>query len=202
MQIEKLCPGSWGANCYLLISNGHAAVVDPSLSVIKLMEVIRERGVTLDMILLTHGHFDHITSIDTLRDATGAPVLIHSADAELLGDSYKNAFSHFFDTERVYRPAERLIEDGDVLTLGAETITVVHTPGHTNGSVCFRLEDGHLLTGDTIFAMGYGRYDLYGGSLTTLLASIGKLRELPQDLIILPGHGEQSTLGASLDVYF
>ena len=127
---------------------------------------------------------------------------IHEGDAEMLPDGEKNAYTFFFGEDKTYRPAEKTLKDGDVLTLGEETITVVHTPGHTNGSVCFLLEDGHLLTGDTIFAMGYGRYDLYGGSLTTLLQSIGKLRALPQELIILPGHGEQATLGASLDVYF
>lgn len=202
MEIENLYPGSWGANCYLLMTDGHAAVVDPSPSVIKLMEVIRARGVTLEKILLTHGHFDHITAIDTLRDATDAEVWIHEDDAELLTDAHKNAFYKFFQTERVWRPAEHTVKDGDVLTLGNETIKVIHTPGHTMGSVCFLLEDGRLLTGDTLFARGYGRYDLYGGNVSMLFESLAKMRELPQDLRILPGHGAEATLAAALDVYY
>lgn len=202
MLIENHYPGSWGANCYLLMSGEHAAVVDPSPSVIKLMEAIRGHGVKLEKILLTHGHFDHVTAIDTLRDATGAEVWIHEADAELLGDAHKNAFYLFFQNERVWRPAEHTMKDGDVLTLGDETIKVIHTPGHTMGSVCFLLEDGRLLTGDTLFARGYGRYDLYGGNLTLLFESLAKLRALPQDLRILPGHGAEATLSDALDVYF
>lgn len=200
MTLEKLCPGSWGSNCYLLISGTHAAVVDPSVKAETLCTLLQQKyGATLDYILLTHGHFDHIVSVDSLRDLTHAPLCVHKWDAEMLSDSQKNAFFTFFRTDRTYRPAERLLEDGNELLLGDETIRVIATPGHSMGSVCYLCNDEFLITGDTLFQMGYGRYDLWGGDEKTLFDSLASLRSLPASLPIHPGHGESSTLGAALD---
>ncbi len=200
MEILNLYPGSFASNCYVLLSDGHAAVVDPSANAKQILYEIDERHATLDFILLTHGHFDHVLSLDELREASGAPAYVHEADAELLPNSDKNGFTYFFNRERVFRPAERTVKGDDILTLGTTRIRVVHTPGHTRGSVCYLCDDAALLTGDTLFDGNYGRFDLYGGDARTLYASLRSLRSLPADLTIYPGHGGSTKLGASLDL--
>lgn len=199
MKIQNLYPGSWGSNCYLLTVGSHAAVVDPSADAKTIVAVLKEAGATLEAILLTHGHFDHIVSVDTLREQTGAPLLVHREDGEMLTDSRKNAFHTFFRMERKYRAAERLLEHNEEILLGDEIIRVLSTPGHSKGSVCLLCNNEYLITGDTLFADGYGRYDLYGGDREQLFASLASLRDLPQTLTIYPGHGSPALLGAALD---
>ncbi len=199
LNIQRIYPGSWGANCYLLSSAGHAVLVDPSADARALTELLEKEKLTLDAILLTHGHFDHIVSVDKLRDMTGAPLCIHENDAQMLGDAHKNAFFTFFGMHRTYRPAERLLHDGERLALGNEWIGVIHTPGHSMGSVCYLCNDEFLLTGDTLFEEGIGRCDLFGGSISELRQSLLQLRGLDQSLPIYPGHGESTLLGHALD---
>ena len=200
MEIFNLFPGSFASNCYILIANGEAAVVDPSASAHTILEEIERRGAKLQCVLLTHGHFDHILTLDELRDASGAPVYVHEADAEMLPDSEKNAFLYFFGTSRAWRPADKTLADGERLVLGGEEICVIHTPGHSKGSVCYLCNGEFLVTGDTLFDGNIGRSDLYGGDTSELLASLYKLRTLPRNLTIYPGHGTSARLGVSLDV--
>ena len=201
MEIENLYPGSWGSNCYLLTVGSHAALVDPSANASTLMDAVAQKGAMLDFILLTHGHFDHIVSIDTLRQYTDAPVMIHENDDEMLGDSNKNAFYTVFRQERTYRDADRLLSDGEVIMLGNEPIRVIHTPGHSPGSVCYLCnENQFLLTGDTLFDEGVGRCDLWKGDADKLRNSIKGLRTYPQNIYIYPGHGAPSRLGIALDM--
>ena len=96
MKILNVCEGSWASNCYALISGSHALVIDPSASAKAILEILESEGATLDGILLTHGHFDHILSLDTLRDKTGAPAYIHCEDAIMLTDGKKNGFFELF----------------------------------------------------------------------------------------------------------
>ena len=199
MNIENHYPGMWGSNCYLLTSGSHAAIVDPSANAQTLYNLLAQRGLTLDYILLTHGHFDHIVSIDALRDLTGAQVWIHESELHFPEDSHKNAFYQFFHMERAYRRPEQVLHDRDTLPLGDELIRVIHTPGHTMGSVCFLCNNEYLITGDTLFADTYGRYDLYSGDEALLFRSLKSLRSLPQTLPIYPGHGTDATLGDALD---
>ena len=189
MEIYNLFPGSFGSNCYLLISGDQAAVVDPSADADKILQKAAEMGATLQYILLTHGHFDHICSLDTLRDKTSIPAYIHQGDADMPSDSHKNAFSIFFGQERVYRAPEKILSEGDVLMLGDEQIRVLHTPGHTEGSVCYLCGESILITGDTLFDRGFGRYDLYGGDPSKLRRSLARLATLDRSLIIYAGHG-------------
>ena len=199
MTIKNLFPGLWGANCYLLQSGDHAAVVDPSADAKTILNEIALRGATLDYILLTHGHFDHIISIDSLREQCNAPVCVHEGDLLMPEDSNKNGFMMFFRRERAYKRPERALKDGETLMLGDEQIRVIHTPGHTLGGACFLCNDEFLLTGDTLFADTYGRCDLYGGNIDVLFHSIERLRALPPTLTIYPGHGEPAILGDALD---
>ena len=199
MEIYNLFPGSFGSNCYLLISGNQAAVVDPSADADVILQKIAEKGATLQYILLTHGHFDHICSLDALREKTGVPAYIHKGDADMPSDSLKNAFSVFFGQSRSYRAPEKLLADGDVLTLGDEDIRVLHTPGHTEGSVCYLCSDKLLLTGDTLFDRGFGRYDLYGGDPYKLRNSLARLALLDRSFTIYAGHGSPTDLGDATD---
>lgn len=198
MKIIPICGESFGANTYLIVSGNSALVVDPAVSVQAILGAVRGEDAFLEGILLTHGHFDHILSLDTLRDALPIPARIHEADRVMLTDGSKNAFSTFFGQERVWRPAEHGLTNGQTISLGEETVTVLHTPGHTPGSVCYLCGDD-LITGDTLFAEGYGRCDLWGGSLDLMRDSLATLRTLPEHLTIYPGHGASYRLSHALD---
>ena len=203
MELYNLFPGSWNSNCYVLISGEQgekrtAAVVDPSADKDTILRFIQGKNAVLESIILTHGHFDHVESVDTLRDATDAVVCIHKDDNEMLSDGRKNAYAFFFGTDRKWRPADRLLEDGDQISVGKEALTVISTPGHSKGSICL-LCGNILITGDTIFANGYGRYDLHGGNPSTLRDSLLGLRKLDGNLTIYPGHGESARLADALD---
>ena len=198
MKIIPICPGSAMANCYLIEHEGHALVVDPCVTVSAILNTAQSANAQLDGILLTHGHFDHILTLDTLRDATGIPAYIHQADQILLSDGEKNAFALFFGQDRAFRSAEKSVTDGERIPLGQAYVEVIHTPGHTAGSVCYRAGD-ELLTGDTLFADSFGRYDLYSGDLNTLKGSLRRLAALDPTLTIFPGHGHSVPLGTACD---
>ncbi|MBQ8439294.1 MAG: MBL fold metallo-hydrolase [Clostridia bacterium] len=198
LKIRNLYPGSWGSNCYLLTVGGNAAVVDPSADAKTILAALKEEGASLRYILLTHGHFDHIVSIDTLRKETGAPVLIHESELDFPSDPHKNAFYDFFFMEQSYGRPEEGFTNGQELLLGEEVIRVIHTPGHTCGSCCFLCNDEFLITGDTLFAGGFGRFDLYSGDGKTLMKSLESLKSLPGHLPIYPGHGGSMILSQAL----
>ena len=201
MKIRNLFPGSWGSNCYLVEDGGEALIIDPSASASAILRAVREDGCTPVGILLTHGHFDHIMSVDTLRQAEPTlKVYIHEADASMLTDADKNAFAFFFRQDRVWNAADILFKDGDEIKAGSATLTVVHTPGHSPGSSCFlSAEAGVMFTGDTLFSDNIGRDDLWGGSFATLRKSLLSLRGYDGNLTIYPGHGDEEKLSRALD---
>lgn len=203
MKVHNLYSGSWLSNCYAIISrdgdgNAHAAIVDPSSPADKICEFLDSQEAKLDMIILTHGHFDHIMSLDELRERAGAPVYIHTEDAEMIGDSHKNAYSLFLSGKLEAKNADKTLSDNDPLSLGCENLTVIHLPGHTNGSIGL-LGDGFMLTGDTLFDRGVGRSDLYGGDAARLYSSLTRLKNFDPSLKIYPGHGKSAILGSVLN---
>ena len=202
MKINTLCKGSWYSNCHVLISKdekgkNHAAVIDPSIDAREISELLDSENAILDLIILTHGHFDHIMSLDQLRTLTDAPVCVHENDAEMLTDGKKNAYSFFFGANFTQKEADRLLRDGEIITLGCESLHVLHLPGHSKGSIALLGED-FIITGDTIFAQGFGRYDLHGGDAPMLKKSLNLLKNLDPSLKLYAGHGECSTLGSAL----
>ncbi|MBO4979456.1 MAG: MBL fold metallo-hydrolase [Clostridia bacterium] len=193
MKVISLSPVAWESNSYLLVHGDKALLVDAGAPTERIAKALAHEGATLEAVLLTHGHFDHILSIDDLRAKYGVPVYVHRTDAPMLTDGRKNAYAYFFRRERVWRAADRLLSDGDTISFGDKTVRVLHTPGHTEGSICFCVDE-LLFSGDTVFADGYGRTDLEGGSYEALTRSLGTLFALPEHLTVYPGHGMTATL--------
>ena len=199
MEIENLSPGGFAANCYLLSNGGDAVLIDPTAPVADVRAALQRKGASLRALLLTHGHFDHLLTATAMREAFGVPLLVHASDNELLDDGEKNASSVFLYRSVCCLPADKTFVGGDTLTFGAITLSVLHTPGHTKGSSVF-LADRVAFTGDTLFAEGYGRTDLYGGSTPALCASLKTLAGLDGGIRIYPGHGEDTALRYAISV--
>ncbi len=195
MEIITLSSAGFSSNCYIVHNGNEAFVVDPSISEKKILSKLKEKNLSLKGILLTHGHFDHIWCAQQLRDETKSPLYVHELDNEMLTDARKNAYRTFTGMNFVIKEADILLKDGDLLSLGDEQIKVLHTPGHTKGSVCYDTGDS-FLTGDTIFAEGFGRCDLYGGDMNELKNSIQMLTKMAEseNRWLYPGHGDSSTL--------
>ena len=191
----------WESNSFLLINGAEAVLIDAGVEHKKVLECLEREGAKLRAILLTHGHFDHTVSVDALRRETGAKLLIHQKDDEMLTDAKKSALFLFFGTQDRHGPADVTLEDGQQIPFGDKSIRVIHTPGHSLGSVCY-LVDNLLFSGDTIFESGYGRCDLHGGDLRALAASLGKLKTLDGNLTIYPGHGGAATLSDAIESLF
>ena len=188
MQVKVLQVGPIGTNCYLLEDEkAHvAAVIDPGDEAGRILQVIKDDGVDVKYILLTHGHYDHTTAVPELHQALPqAEIYIHKADANGAG-------SRLFPLAGQI-PDLKFYDEGDALTLGELTIQVLHTPGHSKGSVTLKVGDV-LFCGDTLFAGSCGRTDLAGGSYDEIMASLKKLGELPGDCHVCPGHDVTSTL--------
>ncbi len=186
------------ANCYLLVDEktGESAIVDPAYFNDDIADAFDEAGMgELKYILLTHGHFDHIFGVHGLKEATGAQVVIHMADADFLLDPAKSLADRNFPEPQLPVEADIKVIDGDELFLGEEKITVVSTPGHTMGSVCYIIDnDRVIISGDTLFCMTAGRTDLYGGNEEMMIESLKRLIALEGDYRVLPGHNRETTL--------
>lgn len=197
----KIIPLPGASQAYLVVKGADAVLIDAGLPAAHVQAALDNARATLRAVLLTHGHFDHVDCTDELRDTFGVPVFIHKADADMMTDAEKNAEYLFFGRRTNRHAPDRLLTDKDRIPLGDTVITVHHTPGHSQGSVCYHVGNA-LFTGDTLFSAGYGRYDLYGGDPNALVQSLSSLRAFDQDLTIYPGHGGTSTLGAALDNLF
>ena len=197
MTLTKITPGIIGANCYILISDGQAVVIDPSISDEQVAKICDDAGAKLTAVLLTHAHFDHMLGLDRIRARfPDVPVMIHATDAELMDDGEKNAYTVFFNKQRSFGKPDKLLVGGDVIRFGSDKLTVMHTPGHTKGSVCYR--SGNILfSGDTIMATSYGRCDLYSGDTKKMNETLNSLYALAvknPGIVIYPGHGEKNLL--------
>ena len=190
--LKKFIVGPLAVNAYLLAdpASKKACLIDPGADAKKIKDFIKNNGFELKFIINTHGHGDHIGANGNF----GVPIYIHSLDKDFLGDPDKN-MSRMFIFSVKSPPAARLLKDGDTIEVGALKLAVLHTPGHTPGSISLKL-DGIVFTGDTLFNSGVGRTDFDYGDETALLNSIkNKLMTLADDTVIYPGHGEESTIG-------
>lgn len=191
MKVRSYHVGLIGTNCYLLMDDdaGVCALIDPGDEGEYLAGRVKECGCELKMILLTHGHFDHVTAVpDILKACPGVPVYIHELDYSdaVTGGGFSEGIGPV-DTVVYYR-------EGDAIQLGGQTITVLETPGHTRGSVTLKVGDALLFTGDTLFAGSCGRTDFPGGSYAQIMCSLARLGRLSGDYTVYPGHEGATTL--------
>jgi glyoxylase-like metal-dependent hydrolase (beta-lactamase superfamily II) len=164
-----------------------AAVIDPSFDPEKILSEADSAGYAITHVINTHGHTDHISGNAAIIEATHAALCIHEADAEQPRKMLSRALSRLMGGKGS-PPATRLLKDNDSIPIGETQLTVIHTPGHTPGSICI-YAPGHLFTGDTLFVGAVGRTDLPGGSMRQILSSIReKLYTLPDDTRVWPGH--------------
>lgn len=184
------------SNVYIVAQNGEGVIIDCGCPFDKLMPIIEKHALKINYIILTHGHFDHIYFMDSIRERTGAKVCIHKMDSEYLADPMLSGIALFpIDGITSFKPADIVLKDDDILECGDLTYKVMHTPGHTEGGICLLVEN-NIFTGDTLFKETIGRTDFPGGSHSDIKKSImNKLYNLPDETIVYPGHGEATTIG-------
>ncbi|HEY5674607.1 MAG TPA: MBL fold metallo-hydrolase [Malonomonas sp.] len=196
MILESLPTGPLQVNCYIVgcETTRQAAVIDPGGDVPQILALLQRHNLQLQMVINTHGHFDHIGGNNQLLVATGAKLLLHQADSQLLASAARHAAAYGMKTDSSPEP-QRLLKGGEQLQLGELSIDVIHTPGHTPGGICLLIEN-QLIVGDTLFAGSIGRTDLPGGDHQQLINSIReKLLILPDATEAHPGHGPSTTIG-------
>ncbi|MBR1559409.1 MAG: MBL fold metallo-hydrolase [Clostridia bacterium] len=202
IEIKTVRCGDIMENAYLVALEGRddCALIDPGDDAAKLKRALGDRR--LSAMLLTHGHFDHILGAGALTEATGAPLYVAEADAEMLNDPALNGLESLIGGSDM--PGPRLaarVYDEEVSVAGM-AFEVIPTPGHSKGSVCLYLPDeGVLFSGDTLFRAGFGRMDLYGGSPMQMRDSLKRLFTLPPETRVYPGHGEPTTIGEERSRY-
>ena len=190
MKVESFITSPIGTNTYLVSENGRGILIDVGSDGEDIYLYALKEGITLEAVLLTHGHFDHANGCAELQQK-GIKIYIHEADAEKLY-TYKG-MAAFAGVKLNAFKADEFVEDGETLSLMGKKINVLHTPGHSKGSVCYVIDDS-VFCGDTLFCGSYGRYDFYDGDLNELKNSAKKIFSLNGDYKLYPGHGEFSTL--------
>ncbi len=197
MRIETIHVGEMGTNCYLAWDavTGRGFLVDPGEQAEKIIRVCSSYQVTPEAVLLTHGHFDHIMAAKKIRQQYQIPVYVGVHEEELLADSQMN-LSGMWAIPYTMK-ADKLVNDNEVLSIAGMELTVIETPGHTPGGVCYYIRKERVLfAGDTLFCESYGRTDFPGGSMFALLRSLrGKLFVLPEETEVYPGHGQATSIG-------
>ncbi len=184
MKIKTLPLGMLQTNCYLVFDDaGTAVVIDPAEEAEKILTAAQQNGAAIAAILLTHGHFDHVGAVRAVAEATHCPVWMHEKELTL-PTSITAGELYYTDT----------YDEGDIVRVGKLSFSVLHTPGHTPGSVCLRCENA-LFSGDTLFEGSCGRVDFPGGSGREMRLSLRRLSELPETLDVYPGHGGATTIG-------
>jgi len=193
MKIECLSLGPLGTNCYVVGCEATAKgfIVDAADEPQRILRVIDDNGLQMEAIFQTHGHPDHTAALAEVAAATGADIYLHPAEVAML-DTFAGSLRQMFG-DVAWPLAHCTYEEGDVISVGELRVQVLHTPGHTPGSVCL-LVDEVLFSGDALFAGGVGRWDLPGGDWEALARSLKRLATLPDATEALPGHGPASTI--------
>lgn len=201
MKWKKLTVGPVQENTYIIYNNKEAIVIDPGSEGKKIIQAIESLNVKPLAVLLTHAHFDHIGAVDDVRGKYQIPLYLHKKESDWLSNTKKNG-STFFGQSITANAASHLLSDQDnVLKIRSFSFEILSTPGHSPGSISFYLKSaGAVFSGDALFAGSIGRTDLFGGNQDILLKSIHeKLMNLPEETIVLSGHGPETTIGMEMD---
>lgn len=194
MILKCLPTGMFESNSYVVGDNGEGVVIDAGVKSEDLLKVVESTGLKIKYIILTHSHVDHICSVNEISKKLNAKVAIHESEAKALTDSYLNG-SALFGVSQTYKEADIVLKDGDVLEADGLRFEIINTPGHTPGGICIKTGN-YVFTGDTLFQMSIGRSDLPGGNHMTLLNSVrNKLMSFPDETVVYPGHGPETTIG-------
>ena len=183
-------------NCYIVgcEETKEGVIIDPGGNAKRILAEVEKLSLKIKYIINTHGHFDHTLANKEVVKATGAPLAIHSADAPMLTEG--GGALLFGIIGKASPPADMMLEEGQVLTLGNIELKVLHTPGHSPGSIClYNEKEGMLFDGDVLFNMGIGRTDLPGGNYHLMMDSLQRLLTLPDETMVYPGHGPPTTIG-------
>lgn len=197
LKIGRIVLGVCQTNCYFVYEEGEhkALVFDPADKGGYIYDKLNEKGFTVEGILLTHGHFDHIWGVKELKERSGAKVYAYEEEKEVCEDAAVNYSENTGRTCEI--KADVYVKDGEEISIAGMTCRLLATPGHTKGSCCYYFEnDKILLSGDTLFQESVGRTDLPTGSMSALVRSVReKLMPLPEDVRVYPGHGEATSIG-------
>ncbi len=195
MIIKRLVVGPLEENCYVVgdEETGKTLVIDPGDEPDRILEIIKKNKLTVDAIICTHAHFDHIGAVGDIKKTTGAKVLIHTGDIELYEGAKDQAAFWGYDLDDIPQP-DGFLNEGDDVRIGDLKFKVLHTPGHSPGGICLYGE-GVVFTGDTLFQGSVGRTDFHGGDMAKLKESFKRLLNLPEDTTVLSGHGPETTIG-------
>jgi glyoxylase-like metal-dependent hydrolase (beta-lactamase superfamily II) len=194
LTVHTLPLGNYQTNTYIVYAGGatSCAIIDPGFEAEVILAKVKSLGLTVDAILLTHGHFDHVGAVETIVEETGCQLWMHEGDWSQPIDPVHHFFYPIANCDFT---EVQFCEEGEAIQAGGLTFRVLETPGHTWGSVCYSCENV-LFTGDTLFARSCGRTDLPGGDYKTLIQSLQRLAQLQGDPSVCPGHGESTTLSA------
>ena len=181
MNITVLPLGSLQANCYVVAEGNTCVLIDPGAQGAQLIGWLKDNHLTPEAVLLTHGHYDHVGAVQALVQEFGMDVYLHKGDTTMTGDLAKGLYWN------------KIYAEGDTVAVGGMEFSVLHTPGHTPGSVCLKLGQT-IFAGDTLFAGSCGRTDFPGGSWEQMMGSLRRLSQMEETCTVLPGHGGETTL--------
>ncbi|MEX0568999.1 MAG: MBL fold metallo-hydrolase [Candidatus Njordarchaeota archaeon] len=195
MQVNKIVVGPLRTNCYCVFSGKEAIIIDPGGNKEKILRYVE--GYNVRAIVATHGHFDHVLEVEQIKRETKAPFMMHQADIDVM-----DIFKEYFSGGEIPKP-DKFVDEGDVIEVGEIKLLVLHTPGHTPGSICiYDSKNKIVFTGDTLFKGAFGRTDLPFSDPQKIFDSLRKIfRLFTDDYIVYPGHGKSTTVGEERPFY-
>ena len=194
MKITRLVLGELETNCYLVSAeNGEGLIIDPADDADTILKAVEKEAVTIKAVVLTHVHFDHMMAAEEVCAVLNAPLYVGVGDSDALTDPNRNLSVWFSPEHPLTLSGANYLREGDTITIGTETLTVLETPGHTPGCICLHTE-GTLISGDTLFRNSIGRLDFPGGNPQAMAESLERLLSLPGDTMVYSGHGPSTTI--------